>query len=66
VQSARSAHPLHAAWYNPAVLLLAALATWLVLSALVALLVCLICRAGHAEDVARRYVEDRPQVPDRR
>lgn len=46
------------AWYNPDVLVLAALTTWLVLSALTAVLVCLVCRAGHGEDVARRYVED--------
>lgn len=45
-------------WYNPEMLVLAALAAWLVLSALAAVLLCLICRAGHDEDVARRYVED--------
>jgi hypothetical protein len=39
-------------------IVLTVLAAWLVLSALAAVLVCLVCRAGHAEDVARHYVDD--------
>jgi hypothetical protein len=45
-------------WYNADMVVLAVLVTWLVLSALAAVLLCLVCRAGHAEDVARHYVED--------